>query len=840
MPDISSHFAMSVVVKNIPSPLQIAVAGSFLAAVLIVPVARAADQTWSNAGSDDFNDGAAWLGGVAPGVGDTAVFSGSAVLNPVLTSSLSIDTLAFTGTATGVDYSYGYNLTAVGGASLTLTGGSAIIGNAAGTATGTNTVGADLVLGRGPNTTQSFSIARGGELHLAGNISESGANTRINLTRGGSALTLESVFTFSGSNSFSGGINYANSSVTVNLNHAHAIGTGAISATAGTIRLDNTSGSALTLATNNAIAASADITFFGSNDLNFGNGAVTLLGGTRTITVAANTLTLEGIIGDGGAGLGLVKAGAGSLQLTGVANTYSGSTAVTVGILQVTKLSDGGVASSIGQSSSAAGNLAIFNAATLRYVGTGDTTDRLFSISNGSVGSTIDSSGSGALVFTNTGTIGHHGNLANARILSLAGTNTGTNTVAAVVTNATGATGVIKNGSGRWILTGANTYTGNTVINDGALEAVDGVGLSANSTLQLRGGVFQSNGTFSRDVTTSAGGVNWGTGSGGFAARGGTLNVQLNGGTGSLTWNGSSFVSTGQSLIFGSTSADSLVDFQNAINLGSSGAHIRTITVIDNAASTSDVARISGAITNTLAGQSLRKDGDGVLELTANSTYSGTTIVADGTLILTGTLGNTSAITVESGATFAVNGLTSNSAGVTVAGRLSGAGIVGGNTVITGQLNPGNSEGLLTFSSALTLSGDAALTTLEITGVGRGVTGGYDAIDGGANQLLTYDGTLTLSMTGLIADGTYDLFSFTDGFQAGGFDLLVFAGGAYSGTWMESGPGVWTVSAAGQSFTFTESTGDLLVAAVPEPSAVLLCGAAGVSLIFARRRRREC
>lgn len=815
---------------------------SLLAAALASPAARAANQTWANTGSSDFNSGAAWLSGTAPVAGDTALFSGTSVLNPALSSSLSIAALSFTGGTNN----YGYSLSSNSGAALTLTGAT-IISVGATNSSGTNTISSNVILGGATNSTQSISVARAGTVVISGNISQTNANTRLSFSAPSSGITQDAIVTLSGSNSFTGGMTFSNNAFRLNVNNAYALGTGIISGTTVSINLDNTSGSAITIATGNSFNVGNSLTFGTSttpnNDLNLGTGTVTLLGATgatQILSVAGSSvLTISGLITEQNTGINVLKSGTGVLYISGTANTYSGVTTGSAGILQVAKLANGGVASSIGQSSAAASNLILTSSGTLRYVGSGDSTDRNFTISNGGSGAAIEASGSGALVFT-SGTLGHAGTLSSGRTLNLGGTYGGTNTFATVITNASGggATSLTKTGSGRWIITGANTYTGGTTISDGVLEAIDGIGLPTGSTLQLRGGVFQSNGTFSRTVTTTTGGVNWNTFSGGFAARGGTLNIQLNGGTSSVTWNGTSFVQTGQSLIFGSASADSLVDFQNSLNLGSSGVNTRTITVIDNVNSTTDVARISGAITNTTPGQSLAKAGNGVLELTANNTYSGTTFVTAGTLMLTGTLSNTTAVDVASGATLVVNGLTNAGAAVSVAGRLAGNGTVGGATTITGALGPGNSEGLLSFSNAVTLSGNTANTTMEITGLTRGILGGYDAINVGASQLLTYDGTLTLSMTTVIADGTYDLFNFTSGFDAGGFDSIVFAGGAYSGSWTEltPGSGVWTSTAGSQNFTFTESTGDLLVAAVPEPATALLLGAAGTILLVFRRR----
>jgi autotransporter-associated beta strand protein len=72
-------------------------------------------------------------------------------------------------------------------------------------------------------------------------------------------------------------------------------------------------------------------------------------------------------------------------------------------VLEVDDLANGGVASSIGAASNAATNLKI-QGSTLRYVGTGDSTDRLFTLGTG--GGRLDSSGTGAVVFSNSGALG--------------------------------------------------------------------------------------------------------------------------------------------------------------------------------------------------------------------------------------------------------------------------------------------------------------------------------------------------------------------------------------------------------------------------------------------------
>lgn len=213
---------------------------------------------------------------------------------------------------------------------------------------------------------------------------------------------------------------------------------------------------------------------FGSGVVSYGNS------GAASISIGDNDVTslFTGTI-SGNANLDVRKIGAGTLTLTG-SNTNSKVTSVLGGVLEVTVLANGGVASGIGSSASTAGNLVIKNA-TLKYSGPAASSDRLFQVGDTTTGAaaTLDASGTGPLALSNTGAItyGTAGatGVSQTRSLVLSGTNTGANTLSAVIgnngsaVNGNSAVSLKKTGVGTWVLAANNTYNGATTISNGTL-----------------------------------------------------------------------------------------------------------------------------------------------------------------------------------------------------------------------------------------------------------------------------------------------------------------------------------------------------------------------------------
>ena len=559
--------------------------------------------------------------------------------------------------------------------------------------------------------------------------------------------------------------------------------------------------------------------------------------GPYTLTVASignnnttATLTVNAVV----AGTTLSKLNAGKVILTN-ANTYTGATTVSAGTLAYSNTG------SLGTSSNIASNLKLGNGSTLQYTGAAVSTDRLFTI-NGTLAAhaaTLDASGTGAINYNNTGSIAY-GTTAQTRTLTLAGTNTGSNALAALISdNGGAAVSVTKSGTGTWVLTGtANNYTGNTTISGGALDVgTISSGALSGSGLLFSGGVLQGNGSFTRGfsgvVTAGAGTLSGLTG--GFAAKGAALTVNF-GGAGALVQLSSGAFQFGNGFIFGSATADSKVTVINPLDLNN---NTRTITV--NSGTGGDSAELQGVVSNTGVNaltNVFTKAGTGTLTLSAANTYTGDTKVNGGTLALANNLAiQNSALDTSGAGVVSVTGFTTPTFGG-LKGSVNVATVIttGYGSVTSLTLNPGtgatpsyggviangatgmtltkSGAGTQTLTAANTFTGATTINggTLALSGsgslasptiiVGASTTFDVSAVTGG----YTLASTQTLSGTGTVAGAATIAGTLSPGNSPGSLAVG-------SQTWLNGGDYNWQMldatDAAGTGYDTISMTGTL-------------------------------
>ncbi|KAB0268127.1 autotransporter outer membrane beta-barrel domain-containing protein [Microvirga brassicacearum] len=778
------------------------------------PTGAGGSGSWDNTTVNWFNGSTAvpWASGNTAAFGGTAgtvtvngtVAMGGATFN---TNGYGITggTLTLSGNTPTITTNAGISATinsVITGSTLVKTGtGTLTIGNATNTYTGGTTVSQGTLVFGGNQALGSGTVTLGDANTRASNVSllanfgnffsaQKIANNIVVSGSGTGAVTIGSTSFNPGSNGtiFTGIMTLNRDATLLSGNTDRTTftgkitGTGNITIAGSRVTLDNSTndflgnvtisaGSILQTNAANVLPRTATLTILGNGVLRFvntgdqtidglngsSNAVITFLAGGRpNLTVGAANGSgnfagpIQNVISS------FTKLGAGTQILSG-ANTYAGRTTISGGVLSTQLLANGGAASGIGASSSAAANL-VLDGGTLRYTGTGASTDRQFTLATNGGG--IDASGSGALNFTSTAAVALGST--SPRTLTLTGISSAANTLAAPLGDSGGPTSLVKAGTGRWVLSGNNSYTGSTTISAGTLT-LSGAGSIASSARVIADGTFDLSGVAAASSSikslagsgsatlgpkmlvitaandTFSGGI---SGSGGLAITGGTQTL-----TGTSTYTGDTAISAG------------------TLQVGDGGMRGSIIGNVANdgilAFNRSDTSTFGGSISGS---GSIRQIGSGLTNLTGDSSgFTGVTSVESGSL--------------------SVNGSLCGDMNVLAGGRLQGTGFVC-TTSNAGVVAPGNSLGTLTVNGNYTgnaglleiesvIGGDASpsdrlvvtgntagssrLKVVNLGGVGARTVEGIKVIDvrGTSNGTFTLSGDYALQGQQVIVAGAY-------------------------------------------------------------------------------------
>ena len=644
-------------------------------------------------------------------------------------------------------------------------------------------------LGTGSVVNNSALILNRSNAHTVANAI-SGTGT---LTKAGGGTT-----TLTGANTYSG--------ATTILAGTLQVGAGGTTGTLGSGAVVNNS--ALIVNRSDAITLTNDVSGTGTFRTS-GAGTTTLTGSNSysgTTTIAAGTLQIGGGGAAGSLGTGavantgtltfnrsdaisvgnlisgsgrVIQAGGGTTTLT-ANNTYTGTTTISAGTLQI---GNGGTTGRLGTGAVTNNGVlqvnrsdvfvlanAIGGTGALLQSGTGTTT---LTAANSYTGGTNISNGT--LQVGNGGTTGQlgTGNVTNNSAVVFNRSNAHT------VANEISGTGTLtKLGAGTTTLTGANTYSGATSVLAGTLQigsggttgalgtgavtnagtltfnrsdalTVDNAISGAGAVRQAGSGVttFSGNNTYTGTTTISAGTLQ--IGNGGTA---GSLGTGAVANSGTLTFNRSDAITVGNTisgsgmliqagpgtltLTANNTYSGGTVIEGGSLNVGSGGT-LGSGAVTNNGNLTfnrSDSITVTDAITGR---GSLTKTGSGAMSLTGANTYSGTTFI-DGGILQVGDGGATG--TLGTGAVVNAGVLTFNRGDVLlVSGDISGTGAV--NQIGNGQTTL---TGTNTYSGGTTILGGSLQ-------VGDGGTTGSIAGDVTNHGALIFNRSNTLAFGGSIS-----------------------------------------------------------------------------------------
>ncbi|EBL3896730.1 autotransporter outer membrane beta-barrel domain-containing protein [Salmonella enterica subsp. enterica serovar Kentucky] len=546
-----------------------------------------------------------------------------------------------------------------------ISGGTLVASNVEALGTGDVTDNATLALNAGGDFTNNI----GG----TGRVEKSGDQT----------LTLSGSNTYTGGTLISGGTLVATSvdalgtgNVTNNATLALNTGGDFINNIGGTGRVEKSGDDALTLSGSNTYTGGTLISggTLVANDVNaLGTGDVT--------DNAALMLNTGGDFINNIGGTGRVeKSGDDTLTLSG-SNTYTGGTLISGGTLvanDVNALGTGDVTDNATLALNAVGDFNNAIGGSGKVEKSGDDTLTL-SGSNTYTGGTLINGGT--LVASNVEALGT-GDVTDDATLEL---NTGGKFDNAI----SGSGNVVKSGADTLTLSGSNTYTGGTTINDGTLVAtsVDALGtgdVTDDATLELNTG-----GDFDNAISGS-----------GQVVKSGDDTLTL---SGSNTYTGGTLISSGTLV----------ANDVNALGTGD---------VTDNATLELNTG---GDFTNNIGGTGrVEKSGDGTLTLSGSNTYTGGTLISDGTLVASnvealgsGDIDNYASLQLNASGQFVTANLTTHDNATTAIGADSA---LRGNT-LTQEANSTLAVHLTDSNSGAIVTADHANLggTLDITGIGN-------------------------------------------------------------------------------------------------------------------------
>jgi autotransporter-associated beta strand protein/T5SS/PEP-CTERM-associated repeat protein len=500
------------------------------------------------------------------------------------------------------------------------------------------------------------------------------------LTNGGGVI----VGFFGSSNSLvvSGGGTVANASGFVGFggtdNTALVTGAGSLWTNSGTLTVGRSpfrgaAGGTLTVASGGTVAAAGGITIaaqagdtgtlnigrFGTNDAAGTIIAPTIAFGAGTGAINFNqsdSTTVSAAISGNGA---VNQRGTGTTTLSG-SNSYTGTTAISAGTMLFSNAN-----------SLYGGNSALWTAANL-IVSSNATA--AFGVGGASGFTTSDVT----TLLGNLTTVNNNGLQAGSSIGfdTTGGDFTLTNQIADSTGAGGGSLGLTKLGLGTLTLSGSNSYTGGTKLIGGTLTAGNLYAFGTGAvTVGLNTFLDMANYSIANTLNNNGGTVlNAGTISGG----------DFTGGTTDLSGNNSTVAEvTGTATVNVSGTGTTITNVSGGtVNVNGASTTIQSYSGGNVAVGSGlIVAMNDGNSSGVISGDGgMTKSSAGVLTLGGVNTYTGATTVADGKLVVDGSIAN-STVTVQNG------------------GTLGGSGTVGAVTVQSGgTINPGNSPGTLNIN----------------------------------------------------------------------------------------------------------------------------------------------